>query len=77
MIYSQIKAQNGPLFHDGAKRSISVSFRDMKLIRKGQRVSELQESWRAFSLSGVAVTVLLCSSGRIKNSIIAIDFFLA
>ncbi len=71
MIYSQIKALNGPLFCDSARSSISVSFREMKLIRKGHRASQLQELWRVFfSLlsDNPATTVVLCSRGRIKRA---------
>lgn len=71
MIYSQIKALNGPLFCDCTRSSISVLFGEMKLIRKGQRTSQLQELWRVFFslLSGdAAVTVVLCSRGRIKRA---------
>lgn len=39
-IYSQV---NAPLFCDSSRSSISASFRGMKLIRKGQRASHLQE----------------------------------
>lgn len=71
VIYSQIKALNGPLFCDSARSSIPLSFREMKLIRKGQRASQLQELWRVFFslLSGnAAVTVVLCSWGSIKRA---------
>lgn len=40
VIYSQIKTLNGPMFCDSARSSISLSFREMKLIRKGQRASQ-------------------------------------
>lgn len=70
VIYSQIKPLNGPLFCDSARSSISVSFREMKPIRKGQGDSQLQELWIFFSLvsDNAADTVVLCSRGRIKRA---------
>lgn len=44
VIYSQIKALNGPLFCASAGSSIWPSFRGMKLIRKGQRASRLLDA---------------------------------
>lgn len=67
VIYSQIKALNGPLFFDIAS-SISVSFREMELIRKGQRASQLQKLWRVFFSVSATVTVVLCSRRRIKRA---------
>lgn len=44
VIYSQIKALNGPLICASAGSSISPSFREMNLIRKGQSASQLGEA---------------------------------
>lgn len=49
VIYSQIKALNGPLVCESARSSISQSFREMELIRKGQRVSQLALLCRVLS----------------------------
>ena len=59
-----------PLFCDGARSSVSVSFRDVELVRKGQGASPLQEVWSFISLApgDAAVTVVLCSRGRIKRA---------
>lgn len=71
VICSQIKAPNGPLFCDSARISISLSFREMKLIREGQRASRLQElSGPFFSLlfGNVGVTVVLYSRGSTERA---------
>lgn len=44
------KALKCPLFCDSARSSISASFRDIELIRKGQRAPRLQEVWRVLFL---------------------------
>lgn len=71
--YSQIKASNDPLFCYSAKSSISVSFIEMELVKKGQRFSFSFMNCGAFSLlsDNAAVTVVLFSWGGIKG---AIDF---
>lgn len=45
----QSKTFKRPLFCDSAESSIWVSFRDMELIRKGQRAAQLQGRRREFS----------------------------